>query len=129
MDISSACADIHLRTDANNIVTTAQSTHLPEQKDIVHMVQMLRKEACSGAIQDLAHVRTELCLGDSLTKSSAKADALRKTVESGDILETDMHPSFRTLMQHKAFLVEWLACYVGPATTYSFFLGINVSRK
>ena len=60
MDISSACAEVHLRTDANNLVTTASSTHLPEQKETIHMIQMLRKEACSGSIEDLAHVRTEL---------------------------------------------------------------------
>ena len=35
------------------------------------MIQMLRKEACSGAIADLSHVRTEHCLSDSLTKKSA----------------------------------------------------------
>ena len=82
MDISSACADVHLRTDANNLVTTASSTHLPEQKETIHMIQMLRKESCSGSIEDLAHVRTELCLGDCLTKASAKSDALRRSVET-----------------------------------------------
>ena len=127
MDMSSACAEVHLRTDANNLVTTASSTHLPEQKETIHMIQMLRKESCSGSIEDLAHVRTELCLGDSLTKASAKSDALRRSVETGgQLLETDMHPSFRTLMQHKAFLVEWLTYYVGPDIYY--FLDEAISR-
>ena len=123
MDISSACADVHLRTDANKLVTTASSTHLPEQKETIHMFQMLRKESCSGSIEDLAHVRTELCLGDCLTKASAKSDALRRTVETRQLLETDMHPSFRTLMQHKAFLLEWLTYYVGSDVRFSSFLG------
>merc|ERR1712217_700968 len=75
MDISSAQADVHIRTDANKFVTTASSTHLPEQKETIHMIQMLRKEACSGAIDDLAHVRTDVCPSDS-----AKAHNLRLAI-------------------------------------------------
>ena len=60
-DISGMDAEIHIRTDANNLVTTASTTHAPEQETI-HMIQMLRNEACSGAIADLSHVRTEHCL-------------------------------------------------------------------
>ena len=120
MDISSAQADIHIRTDANNLVTTASSTHLPEQKETIHMIQMLRKEACSGSIDDLAHVRTEVCLSDCLTKASAKAHNLRLAVETSTLPDVDMHPSFRTLMQHKGLLHEWLQCYVGE---YTLFLG------
>ena len=40
------------------------------------MISMLRKEACSGSIRDLAHTPTQNCLGDCLTKASAKADNL-----------------------------------------------------
>ena len=83
------------------------------------MIQMLRKEACSGAIDDLAHVRTDVCLSDCLTKASAKSQNLRLAVETSVLPDVDMHPSFRTLMQHKAFLHEWLQCYVGEGT---FFL-------
>ena len=43
MDISAACVAIHMRTDANNLVTTASTTRLPEQKETIHMIQMLRK--------------------------------------------------------------------------------------
>eukprot|EP00974_Lingulodinium_polyedra_P014370 1392665-Lingulodinium_polyedra.AAC.1 len=67
-------APLHLRTDANNLVTTTATTHLLEQKETIHMIQMLRKESCSGAIGDMAHVRTEVCLADCLTKHSAKPD-------------------------------------------------------
>ena len=87
------------------------------------MIQMLRKEACSGAIDDLAHVRTEVCLSDCLTKDSAKAHNLRLAVETSVLPDVDMHPSFRTLMQHKAFLHEWLQCYVGDCV---YFLGEHV---
>ena len=95
MDISSAHADIHIRTDANNLATTASSTHLPEQRETIHMIQMLRKEACSGQIDDLAHIRTLLCLSDSLTKQSAMSDELRRAVISGALKEIDLHPPFR----------------------------------
>ena len=58
-DISGLDAEIHIRTDANNLVSTASTTHSPEQQETIHMIQMLRKEACSGAIADLSHVRTD----------------------------------------------------------------------
>ena len=38
MDISGTAAEIHMRTDANNLVTTASTTHLPEQKETIHMI-------------------------------------------------------------------------------------------
>ena len=44
MDLSVEVADIHMRTDAKNLVTTARTIHLPEQKETVHMISMLRKE-------------------------------------------------------------------------------------
>ena len=53
-DITGYSTDIHMRTDANNLVTTASTTHVPEQQETIHMIQMLRKEACSGAIADLS---------------------------------------------------------------------------
>ena len=45
MDISGELADIHMRTDAKNLVTTSRTIHLPEQKETIHMFSMLRKEA------------------------------------------------------------------------------------
>ena len=45
------------------------------------MISMLRKEACSGSIHDLAHIPTQNCLSDRLTKASAKADNLITAVE------------------------------------------------
>ena len=71
------------------------------------MIQMLRKEACSGSIHDLAHIRTALCLSDCLTKGSAKPDELVRAVETGLLQEVDLHPNFRTLIKHRAFLTEW----------------------
>ena len=78
-----------MRTDANNLVTTASTTHLPEQKETIHMIQMLRKESSSGAIEDLAHVISENCLSDALTKNSAKPEALLKAVETGILRAVD----------------------------------------
>ena len=107
-DISGLDAEIHMRTDANNLVSTASTTHSPEQQETIHMIQMLRKEACSGAIADLSHVRTEHCLADCLTKRSANPKNLLTSVQTGWLKEIDSHPPFRELLDHKAFLNAWL---------------------
>ena len=107
-DCSGQQSAIHMRTDANNLVTTARTTHQPEQKETIHLIQMLRKESNSGAIDDLAHVVSADCLSDSLTKHSAKADALVKSVNTGILKGVDSHPPFRSLLKHKAFLAVWL---------------------
>ena len=69
-----------MRTDANNITTTASTTRLPEQKSTIHVIQMLSKEACSGQIEDITHVVFVGWLAVCLTKASAKPDALVKDV-------------------------------------------------
>ena len=112
MDISGNSAPVHMRTDAHNLVTTASTTHLPEQRETIHMIQMLRKESNSGGIADLAHVRTEDCLSDCLTKHSAKPDALIKAVETGILPCVDNHPSFRKMIEHKAYLQSWVLEYI-----------------
>ena len=105
MDLYGQPSELHMRTDANNLVTTAATTHLPEQKETIHMINQLRHEACSGAIDDLAHVVSIDCLSDCLTKSSARPDALMKTVDSGYLPNVDRNPAFRELMRtrHKAY--------------------------
>ena len=104
MDISGEDANIHMRTDAKNLVTTARTIHLPEQKETILMISVFRKEACSGTIHDLARIPTENCSADCLTKESAKADNLITVVKTGRLLDVDSHPNFTTLMEHKAFL-------------------------
>ena len=71
-DVSGEILPIHIRTDANNLVTTAQTTHLPEQKETHHLIQMLRHESNTGHLDDLSHIASEYCLADPLTKHSAK---------------------------------------------------------
>ena len=83
MDMTGTVAEVHMRTDANNLVTTASTTHLPEQQETIHMINQLRTEAQSGAIDDLAHVVSLDCLADCLTKHSAKPDFLVKSVATG----------------------------------------------
>ena len=100
--------EIHMRTDANNLVTTASTTHVPEQQETIHMIQMLRKEACSGSIADLSHIRTQSCLADCLTKKSANPQNLIDAVRQGVLKEVDAHPPFRSLLEHKAYLRSWL---------------------
>ena len=107
-DISGDTIDIHIRTDANNLVTTASTTHVPEQQETIHMIQMLRKEACSGSIADLAHVVTADCLADCLTKASANSLNLRTAVLTGVIQNIDCHKPFRELVKQKAYLLSWI---------------------
>ena len=119
-----AC-ELHMRTDANNLVTTASTTHVPEQQETIHMIQMLRKEACSGSIADLSHIRTQWCLADCLTKKSANPQALIDAVRQGILKEVDAHPPFRTLVEHKAYLRSWLptVCHHVNFAVDVFYLG------
>jgi hypothetical protein len=48
MDLIGTAADIHMRADAKSLVTAAQTTHLPNENRTLHMIQMLRHEACTG---------------------------------------------------------------------------------
>ena len=77
-EISSDDLEIKMRTDANNLVTTAKTSHQPEQKETFHLIQMLRRESNSG--EDLAHVVSAQCLSDALTKHSSRADELIRAV-------------------------------------------------
>ena len=45
MDKSGEIANIHMRTDAKNLVTTARTTHWPEQKETIHMISVVAKES------------------------------------------------------------------------------------
>ena len=104
--ISAACVAIHTRTDANNLVTFASTTCLPEQKETIHLVPVLRKESCSGQIEDLAHVYSADCLSYCLTKSSAKSDALHRAVSTGILPNLDMHPPFRSLLKAQSLYIQ-----------------------
>ena len=99
MDISGEIANLRMRTDAKNLVTTARTNHLPERKETIHMISMLPKEAYSGSTHDLAHIPTENCLADCLTKDSAKADNPITAVKTGKLLYVDIHTDFRTVME------------------------------
>ena len=125
-DISGQSSDIHMRTDANNLVTTAQTTRLPEQKETMHMIQQLRKQSVSGEIQDLAHIRTEHMLADCLTKSSIKPDNLVQAVKTGVLPDVDSQPEFRTLLKHKAYAAAWCAQELVDAPDVHTLLGVDV---
>ena len=81
MEISGKVADIHMSTGAMDLVTKARTIHLPEQKGTIHKMSILRKEASPGSIHDLAHILTQNCSADCLTKLSAKADNLITAVK------------------------------------------------
>ena len=92
------------------------------------MIQMLRKESSSGSIDDLAHVRTEHCLADCLTKNSAKPGALQKAVSTGILRTIDEHPPFRSLLKHKAYLASWIVRNIKEASLVETLLAVPVHR-
>ena len=84
MDIAGEVANIHMRTGAKNLVTTARTSHLPEQKETIHMISMLRKEACSANIHDLAHIPTQL--GRLFLESISKGRRFDHSCENREIV-------------------------------------------
>ena len=112
MDISSEVANIHMTTHAKNLITTARTIHLREQKETIHMIYMLRKEASSGSILDFAHIPTQNCLADCLTKASAKANNLITAVKTGRLLDVDIHPDSRTPIKDMAFFTTWCRTFM-----------------
>ena len=76
------------------------------------MISMLRKEACSGSIHDLAHIPTQNCLADCLTKASANSDNLITVVKTGRLLDVEIHPNFRKLMEQKGFFSTWCGTFM-----------------
>ena len=88
------------------------------------MITNLRREACSGAIEDLAHIVTQHCLADCLTKHSAKADNLVSAVATGVLPEVDRHPPFREMLRsrHKAFLGDWLRATIPKWNEVTYFM-------
>ena len=91
-------------TDANNLMTTARTRHVPAQQETIHMIKTLRKEALSGPIAGLSHIRTQWCLADCLTKKSANPQALKDAVRQGILKVVDAHAPFRALVEQKANL-------------------------
>ena len=88
----------------------------------------------AGEIADV-HIRTETIwlrqhqLADSLTKHSAKPDELIKAVLTGNLLNVDAHPPFRTMLQSKAFLAEWLARNAKHGPDISVFAGVGIAES
>ena len=103
-----------------------------------------RCDACGSSIDDLAHVVSEDCLSDCLTKSSAKPQALIKAVNEGILPNVDKHPSFREMMKtkHKAYqnricdesvmtdeLIAWIVRNVNNAVEVVTFLATPVKAR
>ena len=90
---------------------------------------MLRAQANSGSIDDLAHVVSKDCLSDSLTKHSAKPDDLIKAVETGVLKNVDLHPPFRSLLKHKAFFAMWALNFLEKPRQILTVLGEDLSEE
>ena len=81
---------------------------------------MSRKKACS--VHYLARIPAHNCLAHCLTKSTAKADNLIEAVKTVRLLEVDIHPNFRTLMEHKALLSTGCRTFMRTREKDVFFL-------
>ena len=112
MDLTGTAAELHMRTDANNLVTTASTTHLPEQKETIHMINQLRTEASSGSIDDLAHVVSADMMADCLTKNSANPIYLLEAIRNGVLPRGDINPPFRELMSNRHRAYYALSCWI-----------------
>ena len=64
--MSAMNSEVHMRTDANNLVTVLSTIRFPEQKVTVHLISSLCHECVSGAVDDLAHCVSVDCLADPL---------------------------------------------------------------
>ena len=70
-----------MRIDAKNLVTTARTIHLPEQQETIHMISMLRKEACSGSIHDYLNSELFGRLSDEVVSEGRQLDHSGKKSE------------------------------------------------
>ena len=93
------------------------------------MIAVLRKEASSGSIDDLAHVRAEFCPSDCLTKQSAKPDALVKAIRTGVSKEVDCHTNFRTLLKRRAYMSMWCDAVLSVQRSIPCFLGYELTTE
>ena len=84
MDISGYVANVYMRELKQRTWKQQQEqfTYLNKRRQI-NMISMMRKEACSGNIHDLAHIPTQNCCTDCLTKAPVKADNSITAVKSG----------------------------------------------
>ena len=91
----------------------------------------------------MAHVVSEDCLSDCLTKASAIPQALIKAVDTGYLPNIDKHPPFREMMKHKhkAYsttrdysectdeLISWLAHNVEHVDDVLTFMAVPVRAR
>ena len=121
MGISAACVAIRMRTDANNLVTTASTTRLPEQKETIHMIQMLRKESCSGQTDDLAHVSSADCLSDCLTTYFSET----RCIIQGSVIKYPSEPthasSVQVLVEAQGILINMASYHYWSSSTLCQF--------
>ena len=96
------------------------------------MITSLRSEACSGAIDDLGHVTTDVQMADCLTKDKPiLMQTLMKTVLTGVIPKADQHPPFREMMKkkHKAYLGTWITRHIKNASEVVYFLMVPIREQ
>ena len=100
------------------------------------MIQMLRHEAVSGNMDDLAHVVSGDMMADVLTKTECPHGlaALTKAVTTGFLPNVDAQVNFREMIRssHKAFACTWLLQHVDlnlATDAVHSFCGINITDE
>ena len=89
------------------LVTTARTTHLPELKETIHMIFLCKRKPVQEVFMILLTFQHKIVWQFVWQKSSAKVDNLFTPVKTWKLLEVDVHPNFRTLMEHKDCLSTW----------------------
>ena len=100
------------------------------------MIQMLRHEAVSGHMDDLAHVVSVDMMADVLTKADCVSGlkALTEAVKTGILPNVDAQVNFRELIKksHKAFFCSWILNYIDvnlATDVVTAFCGINIAEE
>ena len=84
MDLSGEVANIHMRTDAKNLVTTARTIHLPQHKETMHMTSVLRSVVPQSVRKQVHTLSFETCQRTSAAFSSTIWVPSTERVNSGD---------------------------------------------
>ena len=75
------------------------------------MISMLRKEACSVSFMILLTLKLKKLLGRLPYQGFSQSGQSDHSLKTGTLLDVDIHPDVRTLMEHKAFLSTWCRTY------------------
>ena len=106
-------SNIHMRTDAKNLETTARTIHLPQKKaTTIHIISVFRKEACSGSIPwSCSHSNPKMFDRVAWRRLQPKADNLITAVKNKKIVRC----------WHVTLILEHFCLHTTPSNPPEFF--------